>query len=352
MAVLVAMGVLLSITLATRRRLAIAACLGILAALLMSMRTVPRPVTSPPPTLMQTILSERLDASTGRPESTLIAALVSGVRSELPVQLKEDFRQSGLSHLLSVSGYNVTLVAHAVAAVLGMLIPRRRLRTVCTLVAILLFVVGAGASAAVVRAGLMGGLVVLVHGTGTPSAALRTLLVAAALMVAWDPSVVGLDVGFQLSVVATAAILLLSRPLEHLLRWCPTALGVRASLTTTLAATLGTLPILAWHFGSTSLVGPLANVAAAPLVPLAMLGGSAAALGGGSTLGLVTGRIAAAIAWLLEQVAQFFGRLPWATHPLSVGTSLAVLALGILAMIAARLYLQRRRRSMPRLLLL
>ncbi|MFO0703030.1 MAG: ComEC/Rec2 family competence protein [Candidatus Andersenbacteria bacterium] len=269
----------------------------------------PPPATVPPPTPAQRLVEQRLNDSVGIPESSLGASLLLGARSSVPANVVDDFRASGLSHVLAVSGYNVTLVANLLLWC-GQRWLSRRGRTALVVLGVALFVLAAGASASVVRAGVMGGLAALALQSGRATAGRRTLLVAAAGMVLVQPSLLLFDVGFQLSAAATAAILLLAPRLLHRLRWLPDVLSIRTSLATTLAATLGTLPIIMAVFGQFAPAGLAANVVAAPLVPPAMAAASLAAVFGGSLPGQLVGYLASGLLRTLELVAHTFAQVP------------------------------------------
>ena len=150
------------------------------------------------------------------------------------------------------------------------------------ILAIAAYTLVAGASASVIRAALMGGLVLLAREGGRPARAASALALACAGLLLADPGMVT-DVGLQLSLAATAGLLALGGPAEAAVRrhapnatpgWLVETLGV------SLAAQLATLPLVLFHFGRLSLISPLANVLMAPLVPLAMLGAALGALSG------------------------------------------------------------------------
>lgn len=276
---------------------------------------VVRGATGPPPppystssTPAQALLVARLDASVGPPESNLGASLLLGARTGLPSSLIEDFRASGLSHVLAVSGYNVTLIAGLLARCVSWL--PRRYRTGVVVVGIAVFVLAAGASAAVVRAGVMGGLAAIALHGGRASAGRRTLLVAAAAMAALQPSLLVADVGFLLSVAATFSILVLASRLDRLLRWLPDVLALRSSLALTISATLGTLPIVLVAFGRFAPASLVANLVAAPLVPPAMATSAAAALAAGTPFAAPIGFVAGSVLRSLVLVAHVFAQVP------------------------------------------
>jgi len=270
-----------------------------------------RTYEQPEPTVVQVAVANQLHASVGKPESGLAASMLLGSKQDLSTATIDDFRASGLSHLLAVSGYNVTLIANLLLACAKRWLPKRW-HVAVALVGIVAFVLATGSSAAVVRAGVVGSLTSLALHSGRTAAAARALLVAAAAMVVVSPSIAVVDVGFQLSFAATAAILAWVPWLTRRLSVLPDVLSIRTSLATTLAATAGTLPIVVLTFGRISLVSIVANVLAAPLVPLTMATSAAASALGGTPPGLVVGYVASGVLRSLMGIAHVAAQLPGA----------------------------------------
>jgi ComEC/Rec2-related protein len=304
------------------------------------------------PNRFQTVLQKRIDASIGRPESALAAGLLSGERTSIPTTIKDNFRESGLSHLLAVSGYNVTIVTSLLLLVLKNRAPPA-VRLLCALIGIALFVIGAGASAAVVRAGIMGGLTALALHSGRQLISHRALLLAAVGMVAVQPWLVVFDIGFQLSVTATLVILVLGKRLQKTFVKVPEFLALRANLATTISATLGTLPLIIFHFGVLPALSIPANLLAAPFIPIAMGVASIGALLGDTFLGRVIGAIGAQVLLVLETIAEYFARGPALNIPetLRLTVAIAVTAACCLAYVAIGRFRSQVRLKKKRLLL-
>jgi competence protein ComEC len=212
-------------------------------------------------------------------EGALLRGMALGDDAALADDVRQDFRVSGLSHLVAASGQNVMLLAAlalAVASVAGLGI-RTRLALVLLVIAVYVPLAGAGAS--IQRAGVMGAAGVVAVLAGRPAARWYALLLAAAVTLTLNPRAIE-DVGWQLSFAAVVAILLLApRLVERLSRRGLPGAGAEA-VALTAAATLGTAPLIALHFDQTSLVSLPANVAAAPAVaPVMWLGMAAAAAG-------------------------------------------------------------------------
>jgi competence protein ComEC len=264
-------------------------------------------------------------------EAALARGIVLGQDEAIDPLLRNDFRASGLGHLLAVSGHNVMLLCALALPALAAsgLGPGGRAAALVGIVAVYVPLAGAGPS--LQRAGVMGvaGLVAL--GAGRVASRAYGLLLAAAATLALNPRVSG-DPGWQLSFAAVAGILLLGRPLRAALGRAPPAAGeagrlaaaLRDGIAITLAATIATAPLLAHHFGSVPLAGLAANLAALPAVaPLMWLGLASAALaqlgplalGPVELLGLPAGLLLRYLAWIATRFAEAGGvlslRLSW-----------------------------------------
>jgi competence protein ComEC len=202
-------------------------------------------------------------------------ALLLGRREGLDPGLRDVFAQSGLVHLLAISGTHVALLAGALLLLGRVLrLPRRTLTWGSLgLIALYLAVIGAPPSA--VRSGIMVGLALFGVLLQRPSAGLPIVAAAALVILAVEP-LAALDAGFQLSFAGVLGILLLrGAMLKRLPRmWRATTPGrlLTESLVVSLAAFAATAPITAFHFGQVAPVSILANLPAIPLTSLALVG--------------------------------------------------------------------------------
>ncbi|HYH93460.1 MAG TPA: ComEC/Rec2 family competence protein, partial [Candidatus Saccharimonadales bacterium] len=239
------------------------------------------------------------------PEAGLAAGILIGLRDRVDREVAAEFTTAGVSHVVAISGWNIAIVAAAIAAVAGRL--GRRRRAIVTAGAIVVYIAFAGASPSVLRAGAMAGVVLLARETGRSGRAAAALGWAATLLLIADPELVG-DAGFQLSTLATAGLIAWATPLTDRIdrlgrgripRWLSESLGV------SLAAQAATLPIVLASFGRLAVISPLVNLAVVPLVAPAMAAGIVA-LGGGLLVGLgapgVVGAVLAAPAWVSLRV--------------------------------------------------
>jgi competence protein ComEC len=180
-----------------------------------------------------------------------------------------------------------------------------------------LYTLFVGASATVIRAAVMGTIVVIGQRAERQAHAWTTLLAACWAMTVWDPQTLW-DMGFQLSALATASLFAFGKGTEALLLKTPLRASwldwAREALTATLAAQILALPLILYQFGNLSIVAPLANVLMLPMVPAAMLFGAIALLGG--MVWLPLGQWLAIVAYLfltwLTEGARLFANMPYA----------------------------------------
>jgi competence protein ComEC len=265
-----------------------------------------------------------LDRGMPAREAALARGFVLGEDEGIDASTTEDFRRAGLSHLLAVSGQNVALLAllaMPLLAALGMPL-RTRLLWVLGLIAVYVPLAGAGPS--IQRAGIMGGLSVLATLSGRRVSRLYALAFAAVVLLALEPGIAA-DVGWQLSFAAVLGILLLAAPLRAAITAGVGTHGWRRALADgtamTIAATLSTAPLIAFHFEELSITALLANLLALPAVAPAMWLGMLSAAAGqvpGAPVGALNAVGAPLLAYI-AQVAAWCGRPSWASLHLHLG---------------------------------
>lgn len=276
-------------------------------------------------------------------EAGLLMGLALGDDSLLDPAIERDFRASGLSHMLVVSGENVAMVLAPMLALGALLRLSRWPRFALGLGTVVFFVVLTGAEPSVLRAGVMAGLTLLGVFLGRPRSTATALSAAVFGLLVIDPALVW-SVGFQLSVAATAGMLALATPFADRVSFLPRPLALATGAT--LAAQLGVTPVLLYHFHEVPLSTLFANVLAFPAVSPALLVGLAAAGTGIAWQGV--GRLLAGIALVpmryLELLADRAARapIPWIT-----GGGVATLVVGLGAAAAAAWWIRSGRR-LPR----
>lgn len=202
------------------------------------------------------------------PASSLAIGIVIGEHEFFSRTLKDAFRATGLSHVVAVSGTNVTLLLLFLQPIF--LVVPRRFRFWCSFLSVGFFVFVAGADPPVIRAACTGliGFFGIMHNHRMHAG--RLFFLVFLMMAFWNPLQVIYDVSFQLSFVATAGLLFLSPSVERFLRPFFSWEYLRKSLSITLAAYCATLPFSFFVFHQVSLIAPLANILVEPLIPLAM----------------------------------------------------------------------------------
>ncbi|MDB4895619.1 MAG: ComE-like competence protein [Firmicutes bacterium] len=227
-----------------------------------------------------------LRATLPQRDASLMAGLLFGSRSELPEDIREAFRASGVFHLLAVSGGNVAMVIMPVLLLLRRVGMHRRIAAAVAIPLVIFFIFLTGASPSVVRAGLMAVLMLLGAVLRREKNAVNTLGAAVAMLLLVNP-VTLFDVGFQLSVLATLGILLFARPIEgwltpHFQAFAGEKAGswLAAGLSVTFAAQIMVEPISLHTFGAFSAIAPVANLLVlAFLEPVVQLGSVSALVG-------------------------------------------------------------------------
>jgi competence protein ComEC len=313
-------------------------------------------------------LAGALDAMRGRAERGVVAGMtdadgallrgmVLGQDEAIDPGLREDFRDSGLAHLLAVSGQNVMLLAALALPVLALagLGLRGRLAALVGLIG--LYVPLAGAGPSLQRAGVMGLAGIAAIAASRPASRSYALLLAAAATLAWNPRSWA-DPGWQLSFAAVAGILAIGVPMSRALRQAgkelvprgrpPTLAAIRGladGLAITVAATLTTAPLLAYHFGSVPLASLPANLLALPAVAPAMwLGMLKIGLGQAGTLGHAgaeaLGGVSALPVGYIASLAERCADLPGGQLSLPLRSPAALV--GAYALLAAAVVIARR----------
>jgi competence protein ComEC len=212
-------------------------------------------------------------------QAALARGMVLGQDAALPDDLREDFRVTGLAHLVAASGANVLLLAALVLAIGTLLGLGLTARLSLALLLVALYVPLAGAGPSIQRAGVMGAAGLAAALAGRPTSRWYALLLAATLTLGFNPRAAD-DVGWQLSFAAVLAMLALVPGLSTALRRRQLPRWIAEALAVTAAATLGTAPLIALHFERLSLVSLPVNLLAAPAVaPVMWLGTIAGALG-------------------------------------------------------------------------
>ncbi|MDE6498030.1 MAG: ComEC/Rec2 family competence protein [Muribaculaceae bacterium] len=261
----------------------------------------------------------------------------------LPHALRDDFRASGLAHILALSGFHVGIVAMLVMMLTRPMLLNRRLRHVrgaLVLAAVWSFALLGGLSPSLVRAAVMCSLLIIAGLSGRYTSAWNSLAVAAIVILAWRPAAI-YDVGFQLSFAAVAGILTFSDVLNPFDRDNnPRLHALAAAVAVPIGATLATAPIVGVVFGKLPLLFLPANIIAGILfTPFYILALALVAL---SSLGLPCGWIAAAVDGIYALMARTASAFALQTD---VAVTPAAFTTAIATIILLRIYLGYKKSS-------
>lgn len=210
------------------------------------------------------------------PHASFEAGLLVGARKGIPDELMEKFNITGLTHIIAISGYNITIIVVFMMWLFRRL--PRRAGFLSAVIAIVLFTLFVGASPAVVRASIMGILGLIALNYGRENNIHLTILWTAFFMVMWNPKILVYDVGFQLSFMAVMGLIYVAPHFERYSQKLPQTLGIREAIVMTMAAQVMALPIIVYNFERLSLIAPIANLLVAFAIPPAMLFGFVAVL--------------------------------------------------------------------------
>lgn len=222
------------------------------------------------------------------PQNAFLGGLLVGNKRSIPQTLIDNFNRTGTSHIIAISGFNITIIMWAIDSLLSRF--GRRVSFLVNFLVIGCFVVLTGGSASVIRAAVMGIMVLVAKNLGRQFRPTNALVATAVVMIALNPKILLFDVGFQLSFLALAGLIFLSPSLTRALVAVPKI--IREALVATIAAQIFAFPILLFNFGQLSLVAPLANVLVLPVIPWTMLFGFLA-----GSLGFVATTLAAICSW-------------------------------------------------------
>ncbi|MFN2612980.1 MAG: ComEC/Rec2 family competence protein, partial [Solirubrobacterales bacterium] len=287
-----------------------------------------------PLSLLDTVRSRAeaaLERGMRRPEAALARGFVLGEDDRIDKQTVDDFKRSGLAHILAVSGQNVVLLAMLAMPLMALAGLGLRGRLVCVLVLVAIYVPVAGASPSIQRAGVMGAAGIVAALAGRPRSRAYAVLLAALVTLALNPRSSG-EIGWQLSFAAVIGIFLWAGRLVTLLPGGREPAGWRRALAEgvamSAAATLATAPLMAADFERVSLAALPANLLALPAVAPAMWLGMLAAAAGqlpGVPVEALNAVNQLVLAYI-EQVARWLATPSWAVVGVRLHGALPVVA--------------------------
>ncbi len=247
------------------------------------------------------------------PEASLFEGIELGAKSSIDKATSNAFRISGLSHIVALSGYNITIVAGAIMRALSFLPKMAGLST--GIIGIILFVIMSGSSSTAIRAGIMALIVILSQMTRRNYRVGRALIVAALAMILVNPKILVFDISFELSFVATVAIIYVAPILKNKFSWITEKYGLRDIVSSTISAQILVLPLILCKMGMLSFFALPANILVLAFVPAVMFFGFVTGM-----LGFIWALLSIPFAWItfiflfyMIHVAEFFANLPFSS---------------------------------------
>ena len=216
-------------------------------------------------------LSDGLYSMLPSDSSALYNAMLLGNRGYITEDIQENLRNSGIAHIVAISGLHIAILFGIVLFLLMLLPIHKSLAGLVAVVFIALYIFMIDAPASSVRAGLMLFSIFTASFFGRPSSAFRALLLVATIMALFNPLVLRYDVGFQLSFVAVISILLSLKFAKRRYLNNSWVEKIKSFLIISVSVYLGTLPLIFIHFDNVAEWGILANILVVPLLPLILI---------------------------------------------------------------------------------
>ncbi|HBP01491.1 MAG: internalization-related competence protein ComEC/Rec2 protein [Candidatus Moranbacteria bacterium GW2011_GWE1_49_15] len=216
-------------------------------------------------------LDQNIAVAIPQPEAALASGMLFGGSGAMSESVRDAFSRTGMTHIVAVSGYNVTIIAEYLV-LLGIFLGLWRKQALWVAIfGIFLFVAMIGFPASAVRAGVMGTVLIWAMKNGRLSNSLNAIIFAGVVMLLLNPMLLRHDIGFQLSFLATLGIVLLSPWAERISLRKFNPLGISEIIFLSICAQVFVLPIIMHNFQTVSLVSLLANVLVLPIIPFSML---------------------------------------------------------------------------------
>lgn len=276
------------------------------------------------------------------PEASLAGGITVGDKRSIGEELTTTFQTVSLVHIVVLSGYNMTVVIHALSRSLAF-IPRVA-HVALSGIVVALFVLMTGGAASATRAGAMALIATYARQSGRTFLGLRVLVVVALAMTLFNPYLLAFDPGFQLSILATAGLILFTPVIIPYLSFLPERYGVREIAASTIGTQVMVLPLLLYQNGLLSIVGIFANLLVLIVVPAAMLMSFIAAMSGlvFGSFGVFLALPALALVRYLIIVAETLSSLPFAAVHIPAFSAWFVLIAYVLLLVA---YLWHQKKS-------
>jgi competence protein ComEC len=215
---------------------------------------------------------EKMNFAITGTESLFMGGLILGEKASFSQALRASFVNTGTIHIIALSGYNVTIVAEWIMKLFAKIsfVPKN-FGIGMGIFAIILFIIMTGGSSTAIRAGIMAVLALIARATGRNYDVARALILAGVFMIMLNPLLLVYDVSFQLSFLATVAVIFLAPRIEKYFLWVPDVFELRDIVSVTVAAYIFVFPFILYEMGNFSLMALPANVLILPFIPFTMM---------------------------------------------------------------------------------
>ncbi len=312
--------------------------------------------------IFKNVVAKKASMLWNEPYAGFMGGLLYGYKGGLG-ELNNLFIRTGITHIVAVSGYNVTIIATALMAILISLYVSRKKAFWIIVSGIILFVIFSGASGSAVRAGVMGVLVLVSRQIGRKSRMANVLVFTVFFMVLINPFVLVWDAGFQLSFLSTLGLVYLEPVISNRVERGERSLSnksknasskakvkskvkgflVSLGIIECLSAILATLPLILFQFGRLSIVALPVNILVLWIIPFLMLGGFLAVV-----ISFIFFPLGQIIAWItfvgmkyIVVIVGWFGGLKWAAIDITVPWWMMVVMYGFMIYFVGKQILKR-----------
>ncbi len=310
---------------------------------------------SPGPVILRSLysfsaaLENSLNQTLPEPHASLAAGIILGQKRSLPPAFTDDLNKVGLSHIVAISGFNITIIFVLLGAVLSAYWRPRSVFWIGTLIALVLVLL-TGMPASIVRAAIFSILLLYGRTIGRKASQANLMLLAAVVMLLANPFLLYYDLGFQLSFLAFIGLIYISPIFRHYLYQSKSGFlqtWLLTPLAETLGAQLAVAPLIMAMFGRLSLISPLSNILTLWAVELVMAFAFSTAFLGLISLWLA--QFSAYLLWpLLEyivRVVKTLGGFPYASFEVGKGAWIAeaftyLVLMGLLKLFYSKKYVR------------
>lgn len=273
--------------------------------------------------MISSYFEQSLNSVLPEPQASLASGLILGIKRNIPDDLSDDLSKSGLTHIIALSGFNITIIMKVISDLLRKPLGKKK-TFIFGILLVIMFVLLTGAASSVIRAAIFSTLIIYGSTIGRKADQTNLMLFAALIMVVLNPFVLVNDVGFQLSFLAFCGLIYVSPILTKLIanskisNWPE---GIKSPLTETLSAQIAVFPLIIYVFGRFSLIAPVANLIVLWILPISML--MAFLVGISGLIMYALGKLVALFAWpvisYIIYATKITANLPLASFDLGKG---------------------------------